>query len=308
MFAKTSIAPVLCQGNTPASPTGDVWYNINTISNPSSTNATITVNNSGGTFDPVIAVYSGNPGAGCGGLTLMACANATGAGGSEVLALSNLTAGTRYYVRVYGTNAADANTFTITATGAALPVTLASISGVKQGLNNKLSWTTETELNNKGFELQRSADGVNFTTISFINSQAISGNSNSILNYNYLDKGITDAINYYRLKQIDKDGSFNYSSIVLLKSAKPATVNIVALYPNPASATLTIDIESPTSNYMNVEITDAAGKVILKKSSELIAGANRLSVDVKKLAPGNYFLKGYFGKNGVTPVLKFLKQ
>lgn len=68
-----------------------------------------------------------------------------------------------------------------------LPVTLLSFSGYKDGSRNQLSWITASELNNRGFEVQRSTDGVNYTAIGFLNSLANGGNSNDQLSYRFTD-------------------------------------------------------------------------------------------------------------------------
>lgn len=68
-----------------------------------------------------------------------------------------------------------------------LPVTLLSFSGYKDGSRNQLSWTTGTEINNRGFDVQRSADGINYTSIGFVNSLATGGNSNDQLSYRFTD-------------------------------------------------------------------------------------------------------------------------
>jgi len=97
-----------------------------------------------------------------------------------------------------------------------LPVTLLSFSGYKDGSRNQLSWTTGTEINNRGFDVQRSADGINYTSIGFVNSLATGGNSNDQLSYRFTDNTPAGVKQYYRLRQEDLDGRSKLSNIVLI--------------------------------------------------------------------------------------------
>ena len=97
-----------------------------------------------------------------------------------------------------------AATFSFSASSITLPVSLINFKGERNSFRNVLSWTTLTEQNNRGFELQRSANGTNFSTPAFIASKAFSGNSNLSLSYKYEDVKPFTGSCYYRLKQIDK--------------------------------------------------------------------------------------------------------
>ncbi len=118
----------------------------------------------------------------------------------------------------------------------ALPVSLINFAGIKEGAINRLSWTTTTETNNAGFSIERSADGRNFSTLSYVASKAENGNSTNTINYSFNDVRTLSGNNYYRLKQVDKDGRATYSSIVLIKGDKVRAIMITGLYPNPAKS------------------------------------------------------------------------
>lgn len=100
--------------------------------------------------------------------------------------------------------------FTVTTTGG-LPVELISFNGKKTKLGNLIEWMTASEINNDYFELLSSVDGINFIPITTIDG---AGNSNSILTYNYLDN--TNKTTYYKLKQVDYDGTTTYSEVIIL--------------------------------------------------------------------------------------------
>jgi hypothetical protein len=209
---------------------------------------------------------------------------------------------------VYGYAAANANSFTITATGAALPVTITDFHGEKNGSVNNLTWTTQSETNNTGFELQRSSDGVNFTRLNFVASKAFGGNSSSALTYNFADVTPISGNNYYRLKQIDKDGNFNFSKIVLIKGARSTKIELISIYPNPASEIITVLVEAPAAANVSLVVTDISGKIVMNESRQLLDGANNLKLNVGSLAAGSYFIKAYCGTECTTAVSKFVKQ
>ncbi|MCU0421985.1 MAG: T9SS type A sorting domain-containing protein [Bacteroidia bacterium] len=129
-----------------------------------------------------------------------------------------------------------------------LPVKLLSFTAQMKSGRNELFWATSNEVNNYGFEIQKSSDGDNFETIGFVKG---AGNSSQIMNYSFVDENNTSA--YYRLKQIDFDGEFEYSKIVALNQ----TEIDIALTPNPFSNSLVV---SGSGNINSIEIIDGTGK------------------------------------------------
>lgn len=172
----------------------------------------------------------------------------------------------------------------------ALPINLLSFTGTKDGKTNLLNWTTATEFNNKAFELQRSADGANFSAIGTINSKAENGNSASALNYSFTDEKPFAGTNYYRLKQIDRDGKATYSSVVILKGDK-SSLQISAVYPSPAKDNLNIAITSTKNEKVAIVITDISGKTIRQINTSLVQGDNNLEINVSALAKGSYYIR-----------------
>lgn len=101
--------------------------------------------------------------------------------------------------------------------GSVLPVNFISLNGKLDGDKAILTWSTATEFNNKGFEVQRSNDSKNFYDMGFVNEH---NNSSEINTYTYTDVKVAGGSNYYRLKQIDNDGKFTYSSVIKLDYSK----------------------------------------------------------------------------------------
>ncbi len=187
-------------------------------------------------------------------------------------------------------------------------VTLTSFKGERQGSKNILTWTTATEQNNKGFELQRSANGENFTTISLVNTKAINGTSNTTLAYNHVDEKPFSGNNYYRLKQIDKDGKSTISGVVLIKGIKVNALIVSSIYPNPAKNLLNIVLTAPVTEDVTLVVTDVAGKRVMQQSSKLLSGDNNLKVNVSRLLSGTYMIKAICNNGCETAVSKFIKE
>ncbi|MBI3520896.1 MAG: T9SS type A sorting domain-containing protein [Bacteroidetes bacterium] len=161
-----------------------------------------------------------------------------------------------------------------------------------------LSWTTASEANNNYFGIERSADGVNFEQIAKQNG---AGNSLVTLNYNYSDPNPLKGISYYRLKQVDFNGKYTYSSICSVTNNGDGGV---AFYPNPVKNTLTIDYEfseKPKANIITV--TDVTGKLITVPST--FSNSNMI-LDCSDLSEGIYFLKVLVGDKEV--INKFTVQ
>jgi hypothetical protein len=208
-------------------------------------------------------------------------------------------------VSYYG-NAIGLDDITITATGL-VPVRLVNFSGERVGNNkNHLVWSTATEINNAGFELQRSVNGREFSKIEFVNSKAEGGNSTRTMNYTFTDNSAFATTTFYRLKQMDKDGKVQFSNIVMIRGTRATNVEIAGIYPNPVMNKLNLVIASPVLSNATVIVTDLAGKVVMQKVIQLVSGDNNLPLDVKQIANGTYNLK-VISASGNSNV-KFVKQ
>jgi hypothetical protein len=210
-------------------------------------------------FDGVLEVFSGA----CGSLTSLDCSDTSQQGGTEQISL-NVTAGTNYKVRVYNffSTLSNRGSFTIQTSGSVLPVSLIDFKGQHIGNKNVLSWSTTTEVNNKGFRVQYSFNGNDFRDMAFVNSKAPNGNSSSQLNYQYTDSRSLAENVYYRLIQVDKDGHISYSKIILIKGEKANSLALSAVYPNPSKNYLNLVVSSPADNHIKIIISDVTGKAV----------------------------------------------
>jgi hypothetical protein len=175
-----------------------------------------------------------------------------------------------------------------------LPVSLVAFNAVRSSANTLLTWKTASELNNKGFNVQVSADGVTYRTLTFIASK--SSNSSSELNYSYTDVEASKAgTRYYRLEQVDLDGTLNYSPVraVNFDGAAATSLALVA-YPNPFSDTVGLTIEGATAitteGTAYVKLVDMTGRTVRDQKVSL-AGASLSLSDLSGLRSGLYLAK-----------------
>lgn len=166
-----------------------------------------------------------------------------------------------------------------------LPVTLSTFTAVKDQEKVKLNWETQTEINSSHFELERSADGVKFDKLGTI---AAKGLGSPISKYDFDDVLPLSGNNFYRLKQIDQNGSFKYSDIIRVYFAGNAAGSF-QVFPNPAEGNnLKLIFKQPVSGNIMVSIYDALGKLSYIKTQTL--NSNSLSFS-HNLSPGVYIIK-----------------
>jgi len=190
-----------------------------------------------------------------------------------------------------------------------VPVTLVNFKGERLSGNiNKLSWTTVTEINNAGFELERSADGFSFSSIAKVASKSLNGNSVSSINYEFNDVKPFVGNGYYRLKQLDKDGTVNYSQVVLIKGLKNLNVEITNVYPNPVKNDLHLVVTAPANDKAQLVIVDLSGRIVKQQSLNIVNGDNVFTMNVNGLAAGTYIVKAIANNGHETIGKTFVKQ
>ncbi len=196
-----------------------------------------------------------------------------------------------------GSNAINIRFDDLTVTTAiVLPVTLKSLSASLINSQPQLNWETSNETNFDYFGIEKSVDAKNFVSISNVVSKKASNGST----YSYMDANKTLATQFYRLKLVDNDGTFNYSSVVAV-NGKP-TINL-ALYPNPVANT--IILSHPKANAgAAVTITNIDGRILSTLIIQI--NATQTSIDATKLIKGNYLVS--FVNNGIASTTQLVKQ
>jgi hypothetical protein len=153
-----------------------------------------------------------------------------------------------------------------------------------------LQWHTTQEVNNAGFELQRSLDGTHFVALTWVEGN---GTTYDPHDYAYEDNAVQfNTKYYYRLKQVDFDGTFTYSNVVEAILVKQNETTI-AIYPNPTSNTLHMMISTTKSQPIEVILYDVAGKRLASNVYQVEKGAQTLDLSslVQTLAVGTYYLQ-----------------
>jgi hypothetical protein len=170
-----------------------------------------------------------------------------------------------------------------------LPVVLSDFRAATNSNDVLLSWKTETESNNRGFEIQRSNNSSDWYPIKFMNS---TGDGSITRNYSYPDKGLAPGFYYYRLKQTDFDGKSSFSAIVTATVAGKGKTLLFQNYPNPFSGTSTIRFDLPATQKVKLSIIDMTGreiKVLANKVSE--AGSHQVAIDAANLQKQIYLVR-----------------
>lgn len=169
----------------------------------------------------------------------------------------------------------------------ALPVELLYLNAYP--VNNQfiqVSWATALEINNDGFFVERSTDGINFSTIGWVE-----GNDNTTTTHYYTFDDVNVAPNvvyYYRLKQMDNDGAFEYTYIVNAMITSGEVFNISEFIPNPAQDLTKLIVTTSSNVDINVKLFGVLGQVLSEKDYSLTAGSSNLDFDIRNYAEGTY--------------------
>ena len=173
-----------------------------------------------------------------------------------------------------------------------LPVELVSFTAAKKAGEVALTWETASEKNNTGFEVQVSADGKNYEALSFVASR--NGNSSAAQRYAYAHKTANkEGLVYYRLKQVDMNGDFEYYTAKVVDLGRiAATVNT---FPNPFQNSFELNLSSPATATADILVVDMTGKTVYAAKQELTKGANTIKVELNNQPAGIYLLKAAAG-------------
>lgn len=186
-----------------------------------------------------------------------------------------------------------------------LPMMLKSFAGIKASGGIILSWTTLNETSNKGFYIERSVDGRNYSSVGFIASKNNGGNGENA--YSYSDNSVSASINYYRLKIVADNGSVSYSETVKITADLSRSLTVSKVFPNPAKDVVYLELESSKDAKLTVFITTANGKIALQKTMTVVTGVNRLPLSVGSLSAGVYFVN-IISEDGTKLKSVFTKQ
>jgi hypothetical protein len=174
------------------------------------------------------------------------------------------------------------------------PVTLLDFKAAKNASEVDIKWQTATEINNDYFIVEKSKNGIDFTSIGRTRG---AGNSNTVQEYFMTDHTPLSGISYYHLKQVDYDGKFSYSKIVAVKNEDPE----ISIYPNPSSSSFNIKIPNDKEPY-SLEVRDAKGSLVYQRAED----SSDFSIEISGLSKGVYILILILGMAGVVIIRKLV--
>ncbi|MBX3255953.1 MAG: T9SS type A sorting domain-containing protein [Chitinophagaceae bacterium] len=178
-----------------------------------------------------------------------------------------------------------------------LPVTLISFDGYKRGHTALLLWTTASEQNNKGFEIERSVDGRYWKNIGFVSGRPGNGNNGLKLDYSFTDNYPVSGNNFYRLKQADFDGKYEYSPVRMVSFSKKHDISI---WPNPAKESVNI---SGLQGDESIKIYDVTGRLVYQSKT----GQSNMNIPFDKASEGVYYIS-VISKDGNVSSHKLVKH
>ena len=170
-----------------------------------------------------------------------------------------------------------------------IPVELTSFTAIDNNGAVELNWTTATETNNQMFEIQRQSSGSEFTTIGFVSGH---GTTTETQQYNYVDRTVSTGIYSYRLKQIDFDGSYEYSDVVEVDVQAPLEFALDQNYPNPFNPSTSIKYSVPETGNVRLAVFNLIGEeVAVLVNGTVQAGQYEVSFNASSLPSGVYLYK-----------------
>ena len=221
--------------------------------------------------------------------------------GTQWVNLSGSTgaSGTAKGSTLAGTAPANIKALALGVIPAPLPVVLLSFTAAKQEANGLVSWSTASEQSSAYFDVQASPDGQAWQTLC---SLPAAGHSLTAHRYSYVDKTITrygSPLVYYRLRQVDLDGTATFSPVATLTPDAPAWA--VTAYPNPYAQDLSTQFTSSEPGPVTLTLLDGAGRVVLRQQVAGTPGTQVIVLDqAKNLAPGAYVLLVRQNKHAAT--------
>jgi hypothetical protein len=184
-----------------------------------------------------------------------------------------------------------------------LPVELISFTASVVKGEVILNWVTETEVNNYGFDIERKKEYESWNILGFA---AGNGNTNSPKDYSFIDKTVTTSGKYfYRLKQLDNDGSYEYSKSIYIDFDVPSVFKLEQNYPNPFNPETAINFTLPVNGYISLKVFNTLGEEVQTLfEGDLDAGAHTYIFNAKNHSSGIYMYK--LSSNNFTQTKKML--
>ena len=166
-----------------------------------------------------------------------------------------------------------------------------------------MTWVTQSEQNSDYFEVERSIDGGVFTSFATVKA---AGNSVNILNYSAVDYNPYYPNTIYRLKQVDQDGSYKYSNMILIEANYQSDLSIHQVYPNPTTEEANVQFSMLKADQVSVEVTDMKGYIVYSGSVSA-KNENVVTLNCKTWSDGIYIIR-IVNSQGASTSARFVKN
>jgi hypothetical protein len=187
-----------------------------------------------------------------------------------------------------------------------IPVELTSFTARIADGKILLEWTTASEKNNLGFEILRSTDAENrqWATVGFISGK---GSSTEAQHYSFSDEDLVGKV-YYRLRQVDYNGTYNYSEIIEINAVSTYSIRLEQNYPNPFNPITTINYQLGNDGFVNLKVFNSLGEEVEELVNEFqIGGSYQFEFEAADLPSGIYVYKLSAGDYTESRKMIFLK-
>ncbi|MGG9960940.1 T9SS type A sorting domain-containing protein [Ferruginibacter sp. SUN106] len=219
----------------------------------------------------------------------------------------NISSAITFRFYAWGASSANStysiNDFTFNGITGVLPITVEYFNGTRNNGLNVLDWKVNcTSAAKVLLSIERSADGNNFTSINNINADAV----RCLQPFDFTDNNPLPGYNYYRLKMADAERKITYSNKVVLLN-KESGFEITGLFPSVVNSNTSLNITAAQNIQLGIVVTDLTGRVVQKNNYNLVAGYNKVAMNLSGLAPGSYQVTGYTD-NEKAKTIRFIKQ
>lgn len=203
-------------------------------------------------------------------------------------ALVNLTSNNTNRRFISGFNQTSFSQFSGTDYADPMPVKLLSFNGKKVNETVELLWRTVSEVNNKGFEIERSIDGKNFSKVGFVKGK---GTVNVQTEYAFADYNAPlNQMIFYRLKQLDHDNAFEYSNTIIIDCGYSVSLSQYTVYPNPFTDEVFVNITSASPGAATIGVNDMSGRLMLNAHARIDVGVNLVAIEEAGTLPKGIYV------------------
>lgn len=161
------------------------------------------------------------------------------------------------------------------------------LKGQEHQIGSLLNWTTSNEINSQVFIVEKSQNGVDYQVIGELDA---AGHSKDDNDYRFLDVGVNDETSYYRLRQLDTDGTASFSQTIVVDKTMPNNFMVLAMTNTVTNNRFTVTLDAVIDDHISYSVKNREGETVFHAKEELYFGINEITVDVEDEPEGTYFV------------------